>query len=125
MPDHQMPRGMLVAMTIYIGLSLFCGTKNDSVGGLPEDGLPDTVTYTEHIRPLLEASCTGCHASTLHGANRNGAPTGVDFETYARAAQSAERGNARIQAGSMPPSGGVGSNDRALFQKWVDQGLLE
>jgi hypothetical protein len=117
--------GTLGAMAGLVALSISCGTKNDPVGSLPGDGLPETVTYTEHIRPLLEDNCTGCHASTLQGADRNGAPTGIDFDTYANATQWAEQGNARIQAGSMPPSGGLTSNDRALFQKWVDQGLLE
>lgn len=125
MLDYLMRRVTIVAVITFVSLLLSCGTKNDPVESLPQDGLPDTVTYTQHIRPLLETNCTGCHASTLQGANRNGAPTGVDFDTYANAAQSAERGNVRIQAGSMPPTGGIDSYDRALFQKWIDQELLE
>jgi uncharacterized membrane protein len=125
MPDYTIHWGTRGVVAALVTLLICCGTKSDPVGGSPADGLPDTVTYTQHIRPLLEANCTGCHASTLQGANRNGAPTGVDFDTYANAVQSAERGNARIQAGSMPPSGGLSPDDKVLFQEWVDQGLSE
>ena len=125
MRDNIVHWGTPGFVAALVALLLCCGTKNDPVGGSTADNLPDTVTYAEHIRPLLETTCTGCHASAREGADRNGAPTGVDFDTYANIALWAERANARIQAGSMPPSGGLDSDDRALFQKWVDQGLPE
>ena len=60
------------------------------------------------------------------GGDRNGAPVDVNLDTYTDAVANASRANARIQGGTMPPgSGGLSSEDRALFQAWLDQGLLE
>ena len=105
-------------------LCLACEDKTDPIGD-PSDGLPDAVTYTQHVKPLLDAHCIQCHATSRQGADRNGAPTGVNCDTYAVAQASADRGNARIQAGTMPPSGGLSQYDRSLFAKWVEQGTQE
>jgi uncharacterized membrane protein len=102
-----------------------CEEKLDPFVEGGQQQLPDTVSYNDHIRPLLEGHCTGCHASHRQGADRNGAPVGIDLDTYSDAVAWAERSNARIQAGSMPPSGGVSDYERALFQRWVDQGTPE
>ncbi len=113
---------LVMALTLSV-LFLSCGTKKDPVIEAPENGLQETVTYIQHIGPLLGTSCTMCHASDLQGADRNGAPTGIDIETYSGVVEWVERCNARIQAGSMPPVGGLASTDRELFQTWIDQGL--
>ena len=26
-----------------------------------EDGLPETISYYEHVRPIFQAKCHGCH----------------------------------------------------------------
>jgi uncharacterized membrane protein len=102
-----------------------CKEKRDPFTDGGQQQLPDTVSYTDHIQPLLEGHCTGCHASYRQGADRNGAPVGIDLDTYSDAVASAERANARIQAGTMPPSGGLSDYERGLFQRWVDQGTQE
>ena len=103
---------------------LGCGDKADPVGE-PGDGLPDLVSYTQHIKPLLDTNCIQCHAISRQGADRNGAPVGVNFDTYANARSSADRADARIQAGTMPPTGGLTTYDRSVFHKWVEQGTPE
>ena len=85
--------------------------------------LPDVATYGEHAGPLLDEHCTSCHAGTLHGAERNGAPEGVDFDTYEAAVESAAAAAERIRAGTMPPAGGLESCQRELFDAWVDGGV--
>jgi uncharacterized membrane protein len=118
-------RRCAVAFLLLAACLVACEDKLDPFVEGGQHQLPDSVSYTEHVKPLLDTYCTGCHASFLQGADRNGAPTGVDVDTYAGAVQWADRSNARIQAGSMPPSGGLSSSDRELFQKWVDQGTPE
>ena len=74
--------------------------------------------------------CLQCHSSTLSGAARNAAPVGVDFNTFAKATSPGPlgpnnvRANVRIQEGTMPPTGGLPGNLRALMQDWVDNGFL-
>jgi len=40
-----------------------------------------TLTYDNFAKPFMEAYCTSCHASDLHGADRHGAPVFHDFDT--------------------------------------------
>jgi len=115
--------GLVAAALFVIG----CSDKDDPVsstggnGGNPQD----TVTYTADIKTVLDSRCISCHASSLQGAARNGAPAGVNFDTYNAAVASGNRANVRIQAGTMPPAGGIPQSERDLFQQWIDQGLLE
>jgi len=40
-----------------------------------------TLTYDNFGQPFMEAYCTRCHASTLHGNDRHGAPVFHDFDS--------------------------------------------
>jgi len=40
-----------------------------------------TLTYTNFGRSFMEAYCTRCHAASLRGADRQGAPSFHDFDT--------------------------------------------
>jgi uncharacterized membrane protein len=120
-------RRTLSAVLPLLAAALFClgcDDKADPVGD-QSDGLPDVVTYTQHVKPLLDASCIQCHATFRQGADRNGAPTGINFDTYSVARASADGGSMSIQAGTMPPAGGLSQYDRSLFAKWVEQGTQE
>ena len=44
-----------------------------------------TLTYESFGRNFFETYCVRCHASTLVGVARNGAPNGHDFDTLAGA----------------------------------------
>ena len=87
-------------------------------------------TYTDVMRDIFVPFCLQCHSSTLSGAARNAAPVGVDFNTFAKATSPGPlgpnnvRANVRIQEGTMPPTGGLPGNLRALMQDWVDNGFL-
>ncbi len=118
-----MRRHRFVVALACLALCLACGDKVDPLGE-PGDDLPDVVTFTIHIKPLLDTRCVQCHASFRQGPDRNGAPPGVDYDTYALAVASAQRGNARIQDGTMPP-GGLPTYERRLFAKWVSLGMPE
>ena len=103
-----------------------CGDKQDPF--LVDDGGQDgvgPVTYTGRIKALLDASCIRCHATSRQGADRTGAPVGVDFDTYVEAKNSGPGANQRIQAGTMPPSGPLPSGEKAQFQAWIDQNMPE
>jgi hypothetical protein len=39
------------------------------------------LTYESFAAPFMEAYCTRCHSSELHGADRHGAPFAHDFDT--------------------------------------------
>ncbi len=69
---------------------------------------------------VLRSWCTGCHASALPISLRQGAPLGVDFDTYAGASHWASRIAVRAsQLGDMPPAAGMPDADRQLLADWV------
>ena len=90
-----------------------------------DNGQGDVVSYSVHIRPILELRCTPCHSSSRQGLERNGAPPGINFDTFSAARAASPKANPRIQSGTMPPGGGIPKEERLLFQSWVDQGTPE
>ena len=116
----------LCAAAAILGLVLAgCGEKLDPAGDGGGCELPDQVTWSEHIEPLVSQYCTGCHASHLTGEYRNGAPAGVDFDTYELTVDNADDANDRIGAGTMPPSAPLDPCHQELFDAWVAAGTPE
>ena len=103
------------AVAVYMG----CDDSEDPMTGWDGDIENNQLTYCEAIEPILTASCTMCHSSSLSGSDRNGAPTDVNLDTYTGAKGNAQAANARIQAGTMPPAGALSAADKAMFQGWV------
>jgi len=102
-----------------------CGEKIDAVQPAACTATGE-VTYQGQIKPILDTLCAGCHASTLSGSARNGAPTAVDLDTYDEAAKHAAGASARIQNESMPPSGTKASPaQKELVTCWISGGLKE
>lgn len=81
-------------------------------------------TYSElTIWPL----CTVCHSSSLSGSARQGAPSNVNFDTYAAAARAAGEAVTEVTAGRMPPSGETQptSAETAALEQWAQCGSPE
>jgi uncharacterized membrane protein len=112
------------SVVLLTALSLGCGEKPDPAQNPACDPLR-AVSYTDDLAPVFARYCTACHSTTA--TDRNGAPAGVDFDTWAAAALWAETANQRVQAGSMPPGGNPvpSATARCLLQAWVDQGAPE
>ncbi|MBI5508808.1 MAG: hypothetical protein HY903_08655 [Deltaproteobacteria bacterium] len=118
-------RALAVALAAFLSQS-GCGTKHNPV---PVPGACDAsqnVSYDGQIQPLFDRYCTGCHSTA--SVSRNGAPAGVDFDTYTDASQSAAEASTRVQADTMPPpsfGATVADSDKCLLQAWVDQGASQ
>jgi uncharacterized membrane protein len=91
----------------------------------------NVLTYRSFGAGFLRTWCTGCHSSTLAADDRQGAPTGVDFdrhdlfrpharEVYARAVVEAHRSTVDPAAAApMPPAGVVPEADRERLARWI------
>ncbi|MEZ5357227.1 MAG: hypothetical protein R3F48_00260 [Candidatus Zixiibacteriota bacterium] len=114
----------LLAVALFV---FGCSDTDDPVSSpVVDTGNPqDTVTYTADIKAVLDSRCISCHSSSLTGLDRNGAPVGVNFNTYSAAVANASAANVRIQSGTMPPTGGLPQGERSLFQEWINDGLIE
>jgi hypothetical protein len=76
------------------------------------------ITYTSDIKDLLDTNCVGCHKA-------GHASGGIQLDTYTTAKSNANAANEKIQSGQMPPGGPLSAGEKALFQDWLDDGLLE
>lgn len=100
-------------------------------GGLTDAGLPGTggaPTWCKEIGPLLQQSCGGCHGQSASG----GAPSTFRLDTYGPqdgvpgAYSKALRIQARaVDQGTMPPSGALDAERRAILGAWVAAGAPE
>lgn len=101
-----------------------CGGEAPVIGEPPEcQSTPPT--WARDIGPIAERLCVGCHSEMLVGAQRDGAPAGMDydrFELFAdRAALSAFVD--AITSGRQPPPGmnpplASTSEERGLVSLW-------
>ncbi|MBI9092104.1 MAG: hypothetical protein JEZ12_23070 [Desulfobacterium sp.] len=101
---------MLFGFTILLGCD---GDKQDPV--FVRDGDVVAVNFISDVQPILATNCLRCHSITKAGGERNGAPLTVNFDTYENVVNLADRANARIQSGTMPPGGGIPDSDRVVF----------
>lgn len=91
--------------------------------------LPDNVTYTEHIAPLMYKNCTGCH--------REGGGAHFNLVTYADAKRYGAASAFVLRERMMPPWPAdphytefvgqkvVSERDIRLVEKWVQDGMKE
>jgi len=84
----------------------------------------DIATWDVAAEPVLRTWCTPCHASTIEGEARRGAPIGMDFDTWELASSFAAliRGAAVPDDARMPPEGIASAEDRMWLAHWVDCG---
>ena len=88
------------------------------------------ITYTDDIAPIFEAKCNYCHNHEKTGLEREGAPLGVDYTTYAASVKSALGALDEIWAAEMPPvceaCPPVPNAEQAnLLCNWIKQGTPE
>lgn len=124
-----MPRQpLLFLLAVLPVLSSACGDKIDPMTVAPPPGNGngnEVVSYVTDVKAILDSYCIFCHSSGKQGADRLGAPLNVNLNTYEGAVASSAAANSRIQNGTMPPIGARPSAaERALFQQWIDQGML-
>ena len=135
-----LPRAVLLVSS-PLGLAVLAAflTATLSTACSEAEGLSDTadtaalvcthdppLSYDTFGRQYLRTHCAGCHSSGLPEGYREGAPVGVDLDTWAGALQWAERTEARATGDSptMPPGGGPTDEERARFTEWVQCELL-
>lgn len=108
------PRSTLALAVALAALGL-AGCGQD----LPEVDCATPAVPSYAMVHAFSLSCTTCHASTLRGAARFGAPVGVDFDTYEAAVPHAEEAARRVFAGDMPRTGTLAAGDAQVLYRWA------
>lgn len=111
-------RVLSLALCVFAG----CGAE------APCDDPVNPPTYAGEIAPLLARSCLPCHAASVRGANRQGAPLTVNYDTreevLTQAAGIIER--AASASAPMPPrSSGLprlSSSESLRLRQWKNCG---
>ena len=113
-------KNLFTLLTISLLISN-CSSGGDD-DSTPAPAILETVTYNGHVKAIMTSNCLACHGNPP----TNGAPK--SFTTY-NLVKAGVEGNIifRINSSSdpMPPTGRMNSNNRAIIQKWKDQGFLE
>lgn len=98
---------------------LFACVAADSGGGACDRS--PALDWDNFGHGYMTQYCNGCHASTWPESGREGAPLGVDFDTYSGVLAYAARIEARSvpDTADMPPGGGPSAEERGLLHEWL------
>jgi hypothetical protein len=106
-----------------------CGDRDEHQERAPTGAIcpPDsTLTYETFGREFMATYCTRCHASSVSGAARNGAPSDHDFDTLAGIEANKEHIDEYAAAGpahvntTMPPTEPKPSlAEREMLGEWL------
>lgn len=110
-------------------------SHDGSIFGPPTESVcanGSTLTYNNFGKAFMESYCTRCHASTLSGAERHGAPSFHDFDSVfgIRAVsdhidETTASGPAATNEG-MPPNGAMPTlAERQQLGEWIACGMPE
>ncbi len=107
-------------MILALLLLAACKDGGDTALEPPEEAWCGTWTSVGH--PTMLTYCTTCHSSQLDGHDRNEAPRWVDLDTLGGVRLEAERVAARVEAGDMPPGGGMPPEQAQRLLRWLECG---
>ena len=116
-----MKKNLFTALLLGITMASCESSTYDEVsnGEVPTE----KITYTKHVKPIMEAKCTSCHST---GGSESSRP----LNTYQQVSGSINQIIDRIQrpAGDplrMPQGGTMSATDIATIVKWKEDGLLQ
>ncbi len=106
---------------------LACGKDGSDSGTVAAVDCAEVTTWGTVGAPFIYTWCTPCHSPTLTGDERQGAPEGVDFATYADVVAYADRIEDRVfsDTAPMPPAGGPSPAELEDVAAWLSCGLPE
>ncbi len=99
-----------------------------AIGGLAGTGCGEDLPTVDCTTPAVPTyamvnafpvSCSTCHASTLTGSSRFGAPPNIDFDSFAAAMPHAMAAARAVFAGDMPPTGVLPAGDKEVLYRWA------
>lgn len=116
----------LFSCCLLTGIVLTNCTKDEGKAPVvtpPPVELCDTITYTKHIKKLMDDYCVSCHKNSADVG-------GVGLTTYAEVKDRTQAGRmkARVIDGVptfMPQGGELSTAQKQLITCWIDKGMKE
>jgi len=111
---------------LFLLASVYCLPVSAQVTG-PEATITPVYDGDDGILAnIIRQKCLGCHLSTLPDDQRDGAPVGVDFDTFAGAKQSGDEiVEHAVVVMNMPPSGPLSDAEKQALSNWKALGFPE
>lgn len=117
-----------VTCLLVVAALTACGSEDSDGGGnepdLPEVDCSGDVPTFDEVSAFRDV-CTGCHSTALSGAERNGAPSRVNWDDYDSAKANAEDGAEEVFEGDMPPDDTLTAAQKEELYKWALCGTPE
>ena len=115
------------AVVLWAAAAVACGGgKSDSAGADgPECRDDPALTWDNFGKGHMDKHCNGCHSVLIPEYQRQGAPAGVDFNTYGDVLEWRDRIVARgtravLDEPTMPPGGGPSDEELSNLLEWLD-----
>ena len=108
------PRPCL-ALVLFLAIGGLAGCGED----LPTVDCTSPAVPTYAMVNAFPVSCSTCHASTLTGSTRFGAPPAINFDTFAAAMPHAMAAARAVFSGAMPPTGVLPAGDKEVLYRWA------
>jgi hypothetical protein len=114
------------AVAVLLLLPLGC---DDHLLGHSADTPPcltePSLTWENFGQKTLKQYCVSCHSDLSEGTERNGAPDGVNFNTWDDAILWADRILVRVlEDSTMPPAQGMDDAEKGQLEEWLHCELL-
>ena len=91
-----------------------CTLQACALGDCPDGA---DVTYAD-VEVLFTDKCVSCHSTELTGADRQNAPAGYDYDSYAAAIEHPTMTWTEVNLGHMPPSAALSDDDKETIRGW-------
>ena len=106
----------------FLLLALLTGCTGAPAADTGACGHTPPLTWANFGQGWMDKHCVGCHSSLLREDQRNGAPVGVDLDTWEDAVLWGDRIAARSVGddADMPPGGGPSAEERRLLEEWLE-----
>ncbi len=110
------------------------GLDDTAVPGTDDTSGPDAsdcdwMTWHNVGEPFFTTWCTACHSSELESPDevekRQGAPVDCNLDSYAGVVAKAPDIQAKLMAGSMPPTGTPSADSKSAVLQWLECGAPE
>ena len=113
MKNFQIISGLLL-------LAVIVSCSSDSAGdGDPQPPVVLDVTYAKNVKPIIDASCISCH----NNPPINSAPMPLTTYDNVKDAVTGRSLIARVEDGSMPPTGNLTSIQIKVLKDWETGGF--
>lgn len=109
-----------IPLLLIVSFLCFSCTKATFIESTPAKPIDETITYEGHVKTIMTKHCTSCHGTSQ-------AKGGLRLSNYNEVKASSSRSDSRMNNASnpMPPAGLISAQERAVFTKWIKDGLKE